>query len=228
MDFITWLNDHLSTAAQILGSFGVIFTAVFLVFPQMRPVLLNAVRVAFAPISAPWGIRKLARDLGEAKRDLAEVSHQVSHSGGWIQGDIAALQLGAQRFEGWRQHNFRIQARPSLEMDSDGNVLLVSDMTCDLFKVNSDVSLRGLSYLGFLDPGSVDEFSAAFEKMARNQSEFRFQINMHSMRRTPLGLIEWVAKPIGPVISGKVAYAVNLYPIDETALAIATRMAWSV
>lgn len=217
---LTWLNDHLSIIAQILGSIGAILAVVFLIFPQLRPVLLNALRVLFAPLTAPWGIRKLGRDVDDVRK-------QLSKDSGWISRGLADLELGQRLLEDHRKHNFLIQPRPAFEMDSDANVLMASGMAARLFAVEYDSALRGLSYLMFLASNDVEEFKISFLSTAKAASEFRFEVAMHDSRRKPIGVFEWRCRPIGPRINGHLIYTANLYPISETARATAARLGWS-
>lgn len=134
------------------------------------------------------------------------------------------------RLDAHHRQSFIGQPRPAMEMDGDGNCLLVSGALIRLCHADSENNLTGLSYQQYLDGSRVQEFQEAYERISANAvpSVFSFPVAVLDSARQPRGLWEWRAIPVGARFAGDVLYTASLHPLDALAKEVAERNRWQV
>ena len=219
---IEYLESHPVTA-------GLLVSALSLIVPAVRRHVTRFLKAWLVPPS-----RVLEEMKGQGER-LQNVEKQLLPNGGSSIADgIARLEAGQIRLEGHRRHEFIMQPKPVLELNSRGNALLVSAAFGRLVRADPG-GLRGMSYLQYFDGDRVDDFRTAFHEVADNEmpSDFggfilRIYANNDRGPKEDRGMWEIRGVPIAARKLGDTLYSVTFHPADDVARAIADRNRWTV
>lgn len=219
---IEYLESHAVTV-------GLLVSALSLIVPAVRRHVSRFLKTWLVPPS-----KVLEEVRGQGAR-LQNVEKQLLPNGGSSIADgIAGLKAGLARLEGHRQHEFIMQPKPVLEINSRANALLVSAAFGRLVRADPG-GLRGMSYLQYFDGARVEDFRQAFHEVAANEmpSDFGgFILQIYANRdhgaKECRGEWEIRAVPIAVRHPGDTMFSVTFHPADDIARGIADRNRWTV
>ena len=204
-----------------LGQLATIAAALALLIPRVRSAVLSFFRGIVLFGRAPWII-------AEIQRDIAFVKSQVVNNGGSTMRDaVTRVEWSVNRLQSFRRHDFWVKARPAMEMDGDGRVMLVSEAACHLFGVSNPDDLCRRSWLQYIDRESVGEFLDGLLDAARNESAFRMEVGLVASDRVDLGQWEFRALPIVGDAPGTKSFTGLWVPVDERAMEIHAKYGWA-
>lgn len=212
------LQDNLAVVAGLLGS----FTTIFLFRKTLREIWDVVWRVSKFPFT-------LSEKIDQFSDMLADVQHQVKTNNGSslkdavvrVENQMHNVMASFSVLEQYRQNAFWREPRPCIEMDRNGQTILVSEAACRLFGiVNPEAALRQ-SWFQFLDGHHVEELKRSYRETAASGSLFRFSTRIFDENRNDRGEWELKATPIGPEL-----YSGFFTPTDAVAKEIAGRNNW--
>lgn len=221
------IASKLAVVAGVLTSLGILWAS--------RAVLVRAWRgVVFvwkAPGKLLAGSELLAARFDVLAADVSEVKMQVQTNGGASLKDsilrteiaVRVLQAGQDRHEAYREYDFWARQEAAVEMDSTGQVHLVSEAACRLFRVSDPGKLERLSWLQYLDRQQVGEFIHSLRESGASTSAFRFTIRIRADDGEDRGVWEFRASPIGV---DPVNYSGYFRPAGPLSRGIAERAGW--
>lgn len=193
-------NDHLAVIVTITGSLAVLI-------PRVRA----AIGMVWAWIMLRAGFGKL----DEILKKVTAIERELNFNGGNSIRDIVVMQHNRQKEQFWRS------LRPSLEIDGDAMVNLVSESACHLFDLADPEELYRRNYLRFVDGGRVGDFLNAFKDTVASRSRFTFVMPLKCIRGNPLGMWEIRLSPLTQPGMSKVLYSGYFKPVCDKAKEVA-------
>ncbi len=212
------IHDNLA----IYGGIAASLTALFIFRKTALEFLALVWRVIIFPL-------QLAGKLDDLSDMVADVQHQVkTNNGSSLKDAVVRVETQLRNvvdsfsvLEQYRQNAFWREPRPCLELDRNGQVILISEAACRLFAIVHPESALRQSWLQFLDGHHVEELKRSYRETAATGSLFRFVIRVYDENRNDRGEWELKATPIGPEL-----YSGFFTPIDTVAKEIAGRNNW--
>lgn len=193
-DFLESLNHKFAIIASIACSLG-------LLIPKVRTGLASFIRSSRLFFSTHSILEEIRADIKYVKAEV------TVNGGGSIKDSHARLELALNRQESFRRHDFWTKNRPSMEMNENGHVMLVSQALCELLGISAPEELYRRSWARFLHSDDVEDFLKSFIETASNNSAFRYEVRLHDSHRRDIGSWEFRAQPIEPSVGGVKLYS---------------------
>lgn len=200
----TLLDDHLKlilTVAAVLS----------LLVPKVRRIVR-------------WVCSWIGKRLGGAKLDeillltrqnadkVAFIENELLFNGGSTLRDMVHITVSRQNQQFWRS------LRPSIEMDGDAMVRMVSESLCNLIGVHDPQEFRDRNWLRFVQNGVVDDFLRSFSETAALGSSFSFDFQLRTFSGKQIGRWELRLVQVAKMHGGKAVYEGFFRPVDAVAI----------
>lgn len=192
---------------KLLGS---IIAGLLLLIPRVRDLAAIPLRW----IGRRMGAGKLDEILEISKSNadkIALIESQMLFNGGNSLRDMLVVVVNRQQQQFWRS------LRPSVEIDGDAMVTLVSESACQLFGVLDPQALRMRNWLRFVDGGRVDDFLHAYVETVSRGSSFSFEFELKRESGDPIGRWELRLNPVTLPGMSRQVYSGYFRPVDDRA-----------
>lgn len=197
------LNEILAVIVAITGSIAILI-------PRGRACIATLWK---------WALGRMGfGKLDEILKKVTTIERELNFNGGNSIRDIVVMQHNRQKEQFWRS------LRPSLEIDGEAMVNLVSESACHLFDVVDPDELYKRNYLRFVDGGRVGDFLNAYKETIASRSRFTFTVPLKCIRGNPLGLWEIRLSPLTQAGMSRILYSGYFKPVCEKAKEVAARI----
>lgn len=204
-DPFDWFEKHPTTVASF------VIPLLTLLSKRVRGIFGKAFRWVFSG-------RILLR---EVATDVKQIKEEVRFSNDSSTKQEVALLKKRQFLDFWRS------ARPSIEMDSDAQVIHVSESLCKLMGVYTPADLYLRNWLRCVEAGRVDEFLSAFIETVKFKSDFDFVFSIQTKDGDNRGHWKLIMSDVTPPGYSKTIYSGYFKPLDDEAKKVAAELHWS-